>query len=296
MTSDELVHVENQKQAALNSDADIVIHSFHKILSCPTQTGLFHLTEKAVRQYGFSASELRASLTLIQSSSPNYFFIIAIDKLVTALGNGKAQQELERVEKLGRKLQQSLRKRKDIKLYQPDCEAITTDILIKHNHYNPQELHELLINKGIFPEAILGKGLLFFLGIGSQQNDIDILTQAMDQICSTASTKPKETALKESGISAEIDRTMSIDVDTNNHLDTYILRQQPVAIEQALSPREAFFMPSQVMSTRQAIGQISAECRAPCPPGWPILVPGQRIGSEILQFKSVESIRVVKQT
>jgi len=266
-----LLWSENHKQAALHSGADIVIHSLHKTLSCPTQTGLVHLSEKAVTQYGFSASELRACMTLIQSSSPSYIFINAIDKLVISLSNGKAQQELERVEKLGRKLQQSLQERQDMKLYKPACGTIATDTLIKHKHISPQKLQDLLIDKGIFPEAILGQGLLFFLGIGSQENDIDILLSALDQIHAE-----RRSNTEESGQQPTI--------------------PTPKAAEQILSPREAFFIPSQVVPVRQAIGQISAECRAPCPPGWPVLVPGQHIGEELLQFKSVESIRIAKQT
>lgn len=243
-----LLWSENHKQAALNSGADIVIHSLHKTLSCPTQTGLVHLTKKAVRQYGFSASELRACMTLIQSSSPSYLFMSAIDKLVTALGNGKAQQELARVENLGRKLQQSLAGRKGITVYRTDCGTLATDTLIKHNHYNPQELQELLIAKGIFPEAIIGHGLLFFLGIGSQENDINILLSELDQIQTEA----------------QIGKIESI---------SRITIPKPGPIEQVHSPREAFFMPSQMVPIRQAIGQVSAECRAPCPPGWPNACP-----------------------
>jgi len=266
-----LLWSENHKQAALNCGADIVIHSLHKTLSCPTQTGLVHLSEKAVRQYGFSASELRACITLIQSSSPSYLFMNAIDKLVMSLSNGKAQQELERVEKLGRKLQLSLQERKDMKLYKPACGTIATDTLIKHKHISPQKLQDLLIDKGIFPETILGQGLLFFLGIGSRENDVDVLLSELDQIYTQRRSSTEESAHQP-------------------------MIPTPKAAEQVIRPREAFFMPSHVVPVRQAIGQVSAECRAPCPPGWPVLAPGQRIGEEILQFKNVESIRIVKQT
>ena len=65
-------------------------------------------------------------------------------------------------------------------------------------------------------------------------------------------------------------------------------------IIQAMSPRDAFLMPSHTVLPQEAIGQISAECLAPCPPGWTVLVPGQLITEELLNFKDIKSVRIIK--
>lgn len=44
-----------------------------------------------------------------------------------------------------------------------------------------------------------------------------------------------------------------------------------------LTPREAFFSPSEVLGRAAAVGRISAELIAPYPPGVPVLVPGEEI-------------------
>lgn len=267
-----LLWSENRKQSAIECGADIVIHSLHKNLSCPTQTGLLHLTEKGVQRYGFAAEEWRACLSLMQSSSPSYLFMGAIDKLVMALNNGAAIQQLQKVVTLSKKLKQSLQTRKDVSLYQPAGKTIATEVLIRHHHHSPQKLEELLIAEGVFPEVCFGDGLLFSLGIGSQEKDIEILFNALDKIAAGGFTG----AL--AGARTESRKNMA----------------KPEQIEQVLGPREAFFMPSHAVPMQQAIGEISAECRAPCPPGWPLLVPGQRISKAILQYEGINLIQIVK--
>lgn len=46
---------------------------------------------------------------------------------------------------------------------------------------------------------------------------------------------------------------------------------------QALTPREAFFAPTQEMPLHEAIGEVAAEAVIPYPPGIPVLMPGEVI-------------------
>ena len=52
-------------------------------------------------------------------------------------------------------------------------------------------------------------------------------------------------------------------------------------------------LPSRVVPTHEAVGKIAAECLAPCPPGIPICVPGQRVHPEVMNLTNVKEIRVV---
>ncbi|HEV3002540.1 MAG TPA: aminotransferase class V-fold PLP-dependent enzyme [Solirubrobacteraceae bacterium] len=51
----------------------------------------------------------------------------------------------------------------------------------------------------------------------------------------------------------------------------------------ALSPREAFFAPSELVPASAAVGRVSAELAAPYPPGIPALVPGELVTAELLE-------------
>lgn len=51
-----------------------------------------------------------------------------------------------------------------------------------------------------------------------------------------------------------------------------------------MSPREAFFVPQRVLPWHEAVGQISAVTVSPYPPGIPVLLPGERITSEVVGY------------
>jgi arginine/lysine/ornithine decarboxylase len=51
-----------------------------------------------------------------------------------------------------------------------------------------------------------------------------------------------------------------------------------------LTPREAFMAPSVAVPVSQAVGRISAESITPYPPGIPIVVAGERVSQEVLDY------------
>jgi lysine decarboxylase len=55
-----------------------------------------------------------------------------------------------------------------------------------------------------------------------------------------------------------------------------------VVPETVLTPREAFFAPTETVGADAAVGRISAELIAPYPPGVPVLAPGERITAAAL--------------
>jgi arginine decarboxylase len=271
-----LLWTTQKEHAAVLAGADLVIHSLHKTLTGLTQTGLVSISNKGAAEFGFSVDELRRFLTLIQSSSPSYLFMASIANLINAFSNGYAPKEIQRMENLGKKLKLSLKEKADLEVYESPYGTSNVDVLVRyktdfeHKNYSVQALQVHLINHGIFPETILGNGLLFLLGIGSKEKDVDYLLKAFDTFASDAKYS-----------------------DDHNNKDKPNGQQKPSAIDQVITPKDAFYMPSRVMTVQEAIGEISAECLAPCPPGWPILVPGQRITDEILHMQHIDSIRVV---
>lgn len=50
------------------------------------------------------------------------------------------------------------------------------------------------------------------------------------------------------------------------------------------SLREAVFAPSESVPLEQAAGRIAAQAACPCPPGVPVVMPGEKITKEILRF------------
>jgi arginine decarboxylase len=51
-----------------------------------------------------------------------------------------------------------------------------------------------------------------------------------------------------------------------------------------MPPRDAFFAPKEAVPADKAAGRISTEQITPYPPGIPVIIPGERITSELLDY------------
>ena len=54
--------------------------------------------------------------------------------------------------------------------------------------------------------------------------------------------------------------------------------------EVVMPPREAFLGASDVVAVDDSIGRVSAEAIAGYPPGIPVLLPGERITDEVIEY------------
>jgi arginine/lysine/ornithine decarboxylase len=55
-------------------------------------------------------------------------------------------------------------------------------------------------------------------------------------------------------------------------------------VEPVLTPRKAFFGPTESVPLDQAVGRVAAEQITPYPPGIPALIPGERINAAVLDY------------
>ncbi len=67
----------NMPTSAIELGADVVIQSLHKTLPSPTQTAILHLNKSCT-----TSACIKRYLNMLQTSSPSYFFMYCIDKLV----------------------------------------------------------------------------------------------------------------------------------------------------------------------------------------------------------------------
>jgi arginine/lysine/ornithine decarboxylase len=72
----------------------------------------------------------------------------------------------------------------------------------------------------------------------------------------------------------EIPQSPPVRIPSPAHLD----------LETVMLPRDAFFGPTEVVPVEQAAGRIAAEVATPYPPGVPVLVPGDLITAEALDY------------
>jgi hypothetical protein len=71
----------------------------------------------------------------------------------------------------------------------------------------------------------------------------------------------------------------------------------PPRAEAVMTPRQAAFAPSRQIDVDEAEGRVAARAESPCPPGLPLVMPGERIDlnvKKILKTAGTERVSVVE--
>ena len=74
-------------------------------------------------------------------------------------------------------------------------------------------------------------------------------------------------------------------------------RERHIIPEKALTLRQAVLSASEIVDVTKAEGRIAADTACPCPPGVPVVMPGEKIDSaavKLLESYRLEKIAVCK--
>jgi arginine decarboxylase len=250
---------------AIACGADATIHSWHKTLPALTQTGMLHLRQKG----RMSAASARSYLNILSTSSPSYLLLASMEKSLAWFEKNK-DNLLDKFDQLSTDFENGLHKGKpgQYSIYSPTFGKNPSHILLKSNAGDADEarrLSDYLQGQGIFTEAVMGSGVLFMLGAGSLAEDVKLALEAI------------------------LDYKDAEDVGSR-HKKTIARRPD---FQPLMPPHEAMGKKIISLPSRETLGMISAQCLAPCPPGIPILIPGQKVTEEVLQHISDKTIMVV---
>jgi arginine/lysine/ornithine decarboxylase len=140
-------------------------------------------------------------------------------------------------------------------------EKISTNCLTANNddyfriiiqNARAEELEVFLEKRNIFIEKKSSKSITIFLSPYHNEKDIDLLNTALSEF----------------------------------HLPNRSAAPSALEIfsfpDQVLNPQLAYSSPFRELPYQESLGEICAELFAPCPPGFPLLVPGQKINSSII--------------
>ncbi len=233
-------------ESALAAGADVVIQSWHKTLGTLTQTAVLHLQGQRV-----SAARLSQALTLVQTTSPSYWFLSALEAACWQLVH-QGEAIYERLVGWMNEFETPLPRLQKQDMPQ-DPLRLTLGTW-------PLGLTGMAVDAQLQPEIIAelpgGRSLTFCIGLGTSQAMLHTLEDRL--------------------------RTLH-----RQYQDAQPL--PPLAIEPsiplscpALSPRATYFSEQRSLPLREAIGHISAETLAPYPPGIPTLIAGEVITAAAL--------------
>ena len=251
-------------QNANTRGVDVVIHSLHKTLPSLTQTALLHMNGRYADR-----EKIRNYLHMLQSSSPSYILMASIDECVWAMDERREEIMDTYVECL-QQTRERLKQLKNIKLIEAEHFDRSKIVLSVKNLKNTdgevlngKRLQEMLRSYHLEMEMASGSYVIAMTGPGDTQEGMDRLVQAV----------------------MEIDKSVLCEELSENDEDHTIknISYEMIPLEQAYSSFEAGRMEGESVKWNEASGRISLEYVYLYPPGIPMIVPGERITSTIVQ-------------
>jgi arginine/lysine/ornithine decarboxylase len=235
--------------SAMEAGADMAVQSTHKRLPALSQTSMIHIQGNRIDR-----EKVKSTLRMLQTTSPSYIFLASMDtaRKQMALKGEKLWDEVIRLSEKARKfLRESEFKYLDReyvrqKGFDLDPTMITLEVEDGFKSW------EILNKNKIEPEFGNFDNLVFIFGIGNDKKDLSSFVKVVKKL------SPKKQPWK-------FDYPMA----------------KP---EISLSPREASLRISEDIKIEKAVGRIAFEAVTPYPPGIPLLMPGEIITKDIVDY------------
>lgn len=255
-------------ETALKLGADAVVHSLHKTGGSMSQSSMLHISKDSC----LDDVAVEKALKLLHTTSPSLMLLASLDAARANLQSKAGQKLLDRAVKNAKYLRTRLDAIPNLHQLKGDFGYKTdvTKVFIRIDGLSGKRLESILeIDFGIEVESASDIGVLILCNIGNKRSDFKYLADALEKIAST------------------------------HYQDIYYLenrKHMPLLEPQIkMSLREAFYAEKETVSKSDAIGRISAEVVAECPPGISILLPGELITQEHLPYlNDYETLEVVK--
>lgn len=246
---------------AMACGADMCVQSSHKIISSLTQASLL-LANKSI-----NLIKLQHVLSLLMTTSPSYLLLASLDVARMQMATkGKelldsaialAENARTRIDEIsglhcyGREILS------EEGAYDLDCTKLVVSVAAFQTtgYHVARELNHKFKIQVEFAD---NDTILLIISVGNTNKDIDQLLVALTSIASKLERRPTET-------------------DQNQ------LRLQPIP-EVVLSPRAAFFSRVKTIRIDEAAGELCAETLSAYPPGIPIVNPGEKITSAMVDY------------
>ena len=237
--------------------ADFWVQSMHKTLPVYNQCALLHINNMAYAQ------RMRNTLNMLQTSSPSFVFLAAMDA-ARALMQHKGAQLLqfcmEQTARLRRYVNQNtqfgmageaLLSLPGVAYYDQTRLVLQTG----NTAYTGFEVARLLSAQGIVPEMATTNSVVFICTVADEAADYAVLQYAISSI-------PHKPAMQRQKTIAYL----------------------PHEREQILTPTQAFAQPQRKQALQAAAGYICARPVGVYPPGIPLIMPGEMVTPQDVEY------------
>lgn len=238
--------------SSVDCGADIVVQSAHKTLAALTGAAWVHIQGNRVEE-----EKLEAAIQLLHSTSPSYLTLASLDACRSQL----AYEGSKKLECLRHKINHfynHIQGLNHVKILNQDDDGIDFTKLTLHiMSKTPSNWVNTLQKEGIYPEKIEGNNVLLLTSLADERQNWSALAKVLKMI---------DEDLKDEVINAE----------------TPLSRFPPTQCK--LKPRDVFFASKEWISLVHSVGRVVATPVMLYPPGIPILLPGELITLDIINF------------
>lgn len=244
--------------SAIKSGADIVINSLHKTLPCLTQSAVLHINSDCV-----DVDRVKKYLSIFQTTSPSYIFMSIIDKTLRNISEPEFYNSY--VKKLVK----------------------VRDFLSEYKVFHL--LNENDVRKFGFNNLDISK-LTFLL---NTWENIDIEKILRDEFALQIEMRGQSHFIALSTIAdTDLGFEMLMSAITNiekrfEYKKLNCCIESSIKLKTVLSLKQTMDKNKKSVELEKSLGRISADYIIPYPPGIPLIVPGEMITNEVIDFVRV---------
>ncbi|WP_041548678.1 aminotransferase class I/II-fold pyridoxal phosphate-dependent enzyme [Chamaesiphon minutus] len=248
--------------AALAVGADLSVQSTHKLLGALTQSAMLHVNSSRI-----DVERISQALRSIQTTSPSYLLLASLDaaRQQMALSGRELMSQTIELAKIARsKIAQIER----LSVFELDsttsgCKYLDSTrltVTVTGLNLTGFAADEILTDRlGVVAELPSTRHLTFIISLGNTRSDIDRLVAAFTELA----------------VNYAEDKCLELpEIEPPDRILT----------KMAITPRQADRSRHVNISIDEAVGKVSAESICPYPPGIPVLIPGEIITIEALDY------------
>ncbi|SFX40456.1 lysine decarboxylase [Thermoactinomyces sp. DSM 45891] len=249
----------NLPNSALSQGADLVVQSTHKMLGSMTMSSMLHVGSSRVR-----INDLERQLRIVQSSSPSYPLLASLDlarKQVAVNGYHLFGRLLTEIDQFKKDTFPYCKWVQELSLHHLKCQDPCKMVIASSGQMTGFEMQAFLEDKGIYTELADDRRVLFCFSLGHPEGSLIRLKKVL----------------------LELDCWLDSCENRLSERDSIVLR---------LPSTTEFVLPFQDIRKHQhvrlcledAIDGIITEPIVPYPPGIPVLLPGERLTCEWMEY------------
>ena len=248
---------------ALMQGADIVVQSLHKTAGALNPAALLHIGMDS----DIDPKLIQNSLNLITTTSPSYPILVNIESTINYLNSQSGQLKLQELVKNVNRTVRFLKSIPNLEVYSYNNDV--TKILVKVTNMSGFELSDILFDEyNIEDELANEKSVMFLTGLGTTKSKLKKLEKALFDLCAK-----------------------NIKIKPDEEKENPIINIEPRV---RYTPALLWGKPSREVDLKYSLARVSMELIADYPPGIPILLPGEVIKKEHIEYlKDRQKIKVL---